>query len=65
MKVSIKHPGGHVSYGVVNQNDLLSLLESFKDKPLNVLITQQAIADDIIEAIDPISGNTFEDKSHD
>jgi len=65
MKVSIKHAEGHVSYGVVNQNDLLNLLESFKDKPLNVLITQQCIADDLLEAIDPISGNTFEDKYND
>jgi len=65
MKVTIKSLNGTTSHGVVNQDDLFHLLDSFKDKPFNVLIMQQDVVDDILEAINPLTGESFGDKNND
>lgn len=65
MKVTIKNLHGSLTHGVVNQDDLLHLLDSFKNKPINILITQQEVMDDILDAIHPITGESFGDENND
>jgi hypothetical protein len=63
MKVTIKDLNGNTMHGVIHQNELFDLLESFKDSDTNLLITQRLMVDDTIEVVHPINGITnYEEK---